>query len=212
MNETQKNQIWQIAEVFRGSKNSTSLNDIIRLAQKDLFKDLVKEEFQNENFVKSIKFEWHCTAQDDSVEYINGKVTIDKDKLVDERDLFRGRPNNIDYGDGRSVFVDVRPGFPSEEATEVEMECYGGIRYFRDGAVDPFKRAEDFIENFYSTARLLQLKVWWDAIPHEATPKLAAVYQWSDGVVKVAIGGATSFEQPPFTFAEVAEEIAILAA
>ena len=52
MNETLKTQIWQIAEVFRGSKNSTSLNDIDRLAQKDLFKSLVKEEFQNEHFLK----------------------------------------------------------------------------------------------------------------------------------------------------------------
>jgi hypothetical protein len=212
MNETQKNQIWQIAEVFRGSKSSASLNDIIRLTQKDLFKDLVQEEFQNESFVKSVKFEWHCTAQDDSVEYINGKIVIDKDKLKDERDLFMIRPSFIDYGDGRSFFVDVRPDFLSEEATEAELECYGGIRYFRDGTVDPFKKAEDFIENFYSTARLLQMKVWWDTFPHETTPKLAAVYQWSEGVVKTAIAGQTTFEQPPFTFAEITEEIASLAA
>lgn len=212
MNETLKTQIWQIAEVFRGSKNSTSLNDIVRLAQKDLFQSLVKEEFQNENFLKSIKFEWHCTAQDESVEYVTGKIVIDKEKAAGNDFFIRHDLSNIDYKDGRSVFINVRPTPASEESAEVEFECYGGIRYFRDGATDPFVVAERFIENSYSTARLLQMKVWWDTFPHETTPKLAAVYQWSDGVVKTAISGSTEFAEPPFLFNEIVEEIATLAA
>lgn len=67
--------------------------------------------------------------------------------------------------------------------------------------------AEQHIGSFFSTARLLQMKVWWDAFPHEATPKLVAVYQWADAVTRAAVGGTTGFGAPPYSFAEVAQEV-----
>jgi len=66
--------------------------------------------------------------------------------------------------------------------------------------------AERFIERHFSTARLLQLKVWWDTFPHDTTPKLAATFQWTDGVTRSAVSGSLDFPAPPFTFQELAEE------
>lgn len=68
------------------------------------------------------------------------------------------------------------------------------------------KLAEDHIGKHFSTARLLQAKVWWDSIPHEQTPKLAALFAWATGVTVQAVQGATTFAEPPFTFEEIAVE------
>jgi hypothetical protein len=72
---------------------------------------------------------------------------------------------------------------------------------------NPIDLAEQHIGKHFSTPRLLQMKVWWDTFPHEATPKLAATYGWTDTVTRAAIGGVTEFPDPPFTFAEIAQEI-----
>jgi hypothetical protein len=71
----------------------------------------------------------------------------------------------------------------------------------------PIDLAETHIGKFFSTPRLLQMKVWWDTFPHEVTPKLAATYQWTDTVTRSAIAGETEFPDPPHTFQSIAEEI-----
>lgn len=71
----------------------------------------------------------------------------------------------------------------------------------------PIDLAEQWIYRFFSTGRLLQMKVWWDTFPHEDTPKLAAIYQWSDSVTRMAaIEGETIFPEPPYDFQEVTQE------
>jgi hypothetical protein len=72
---------------------------------------------------------------------------------------------------------------------------------------DPMDLVEKHIEKFFSTARLLQMKVWWDTFPHEATPKLAQTYQWTDVVTRSAVAGTTEFPNPPHTFQAIAEEV-----
>jgi hypothetical protein len=74
--------------------------------------------------------------------------------------------------------------------------------------------AEQFINGQFSTTQLLQMKTWWDAIPHNATPKLSAVYQWIEDVTKKAITTTTSYElssikenSTPFTFIDLSQEI-----
>jgi hypothetical protein len=74
-------------------------------------------------------------------------------------------------------------------------------------------KAELFINNFYSPTRLLQMKTWWDEIPHQMTPKLSATYVWIENVTKFAITSEnldqTNLQnfQPPFTFVDVSQEI-----
>ncbi len=73
-------------------------------------------------------------------------------------------------------------------------------------AVDTIALAEQFIEGFVNTGRLLQCKVWLDLIPHANTPKLISLFQWTATVTGIAITGGTVFPQPPVTFIEVAQE------
>lgn len=238
MTETQKKELWQLAEVFRGTKASGNINDIVRRIIIDKLKPLVKEQYQNTNFIKNLDFNWQSTAQDDSVEYIQGTFEIDKSKLnflrvptedsyithsdgtqiLDESKLVETElldsaylqlPTVIDYNDGRSIFLDIKDFFGLSGDSK-KFESFGGIRYFKDGNIPPIEQAEQHIENYYSVARLLQMKVWWDAIPHESTPKLAAVYQWTADVTTAAIAGQTTFTQPPFTFDDITQEIASL--
>jgi hypothetical protein len=74
-------------------------------------------------------------------------------------------------------------------------------------------KAELFINNFYSPTRLLQMKTWWDEIPHQFTPKLSATYTWIEQVTKFVITSEVFDEtnlqniQPPFTFVDVSQEI-----
>jgi hypothetical protein len=210
MTETQKKELWQIAEVFRGTKASGNINDIIRVVLKEQLKDIIKPEYQNTEFVKNVNFKWQSTAPDNSVEYVEGSFQLNKNELINEDEsLFNLRPNFVDYGDGRLIFIDLRDfPFLDNESSVKEIECNGGIRYFKDGYISPITLAEQYIENYFSVARLLQMKVWWDEIPHENTPKLAAVYQWTASVTGAAIAGQTTFNEPPHTFDEITEEIA----
>lgn len=211
MNQALKNQVWQIAEVFRGTKAAANINDIVFIIQKDIFKQLVKEEYQQQNFLKSIDFQWQSTAPDNSVEYVQGSFKIDKDKLANDSLLTSILLTHLNYNDGRSIFFNNMQSFDlNSEATEKEFEFIGGIRYFRDGYVSPVTLAEQHIENYFSVARLLQMKVWWDEIPHTSTPKLAAVYQWTADTTNAAIAGQTTFTVPPYTFEEITQEIASL--
>ena len=73
-------------------------------------------------------------------------------------------------------------------------------------AVDCLARAETHIESFFSTARLLQCKVWLDVLSRETTPKLNSLFAWTATVTGMAIQSQTAFPLPPVTFVEVAQE------
>ena len=70
-----------------------------------------------------------------------------------------------------------------------------------------YKAAEAWINKFFTASQLLQFKVWWDAYPHEATPKLGAISVWQTGVTKKAFEGSNEFDPAPYTFDEVANEV-----
>lgn len=213
MTETQKKELWQIAEIFRGTKGSGNINDIVLEIIKNNFKPLIKEEYQNTNFTNNIDFRWQSTAPDNSVEYVQGTIEIDRNKLANNIIPFTPFTdfNRIDYGDGRIIFINLIPIFDIDQESPVQkFEGFGGIRYFKDGYISPLTLAEQHIENYFSVARLLQMKVWWDEIPHTSTPKLAAVYQWTADTTNSAIGGQTTFTPPPYTFDEITQEIASL--
>jgi len=78
-------------------------------------------------------------------------------------------------------------------------------------AVDTLAAAEAWVANYFSTSRLLQMKVWLDTFPAEDAPKLRAVYDWTSAITIQAAQGQTIFNQPPHTFEElVAEAMGIL--
>jgi hypothetical protein len=104
--------------------------------------------------------------------------------------------------EGDPVVGNPLPEGAYSEEREVFTDEDGG-RYI---AKDPLAEAEKWIAKHFTTARLLQMKVWWDELPHEDTPKLAAVYQWANGVTLAAAGGATDFDAPPHTFEELVAE------
>ena len=72
--------------------------------------------------------------------------------------------------------------------------------------VNPLALAEAHVANHFSTARLLQMKVWWDTFPAEDVPKLAAVFNWTGGITIQAAQGNTNFAAPPHTFEELLAE------
>lgn len=72
--------------------------------------------------------------------------------------------------------------------------------------VNPLDAAEAHIAAFFSTPRLLQMKVWWDTFPPEDVPKLAAVFDWTTGITVQAAQGNTDFTAPPHTFDELLVE------
>jgi hypothetical protein len=92
--------------------------------------------------------------------------------------------------------VQPSPAFPEIDATPAQL--------------DYVMLAEQYIHRFFSVAKLLQLKVWWDTFPHEETPKLVDTYQWVDGVTRAALSGSQDFAPPPHKFAEIAVEITSL--
>jgi hypothetical protein len=67
--------------------------------------------------------------------------------------------------------------------------------------------AESHIASYFTTARLLQMKVWWDLLPRDQTPILNAVYNWISDVTIQAVEGKKVFDNPPNTFDEVIKEI-----
>lgn len=75
-----------------------------------------------------------------------------------------------------------------------------------EAPIDPLAAAEAHIAEHFSTARLLQLKLWWDEMSHNEAPKLMATYEWIDAITVSAAGGATVFPAPPHTFEELVVE------
>ena len=67
--------------------------------------------------------------------------------------------------------------------------------------------AERYISGYFTNMQLLQMKNWWDTIPHDYTPKLSAAYIWTDDVSKTALSGGNIFPLPPFVFTDIAVEI-----
>lgn len=70
----------------------------------------------------------------------------------------------------------------------------------------PLALAEAHVASHFSTARLLQMKVWYDTFPVEDVPKLAAVFNWTGGITIQAAQGNTNFAAPPHTFEELLAE------
>jgi len=110
-----------------------------------------------------------------------------------------------------ALYREVVPEEISDDALVAECEAVLA-EHSAAALTDPIEAAEAHIGKNFSTAKLLKMKVWWDGIPHEVTPKLAAVFAWQDGVTLSAVSGATAFADPPFTFVEVAQEAAAVAA
>jgi hypothetical protein len=97
-------------------------------------------------------------------------------------------------------------------AALAEADYQSWIGWLGDPAPEPspLDLAEAHVGRYFSVARLLQMKVWWDTFSHESTPKLAAVYQWTNGVTVAAAQGETEFPAPPHNFEElIAEAIAL---
>jgi len=107
---------------------------------------------------------------------------------------------------GEQIAGNPLPEGAYSEEREVFTDEDGG-RYI---AKDPLVEGEAWIAKYFSTARLLQMKVWWDAFPHEDTPKLAAAYEWANGITVAAAGGATTFAASPHTFEELVAECVAL--
>lgn len=67
--------------------------------------------------------------------------------------------------------------------------------------------AEEHVSQYFSSMRLLQMKVWLDAASEDVSiPKLAAVNAWLTSVTARAFQGDTNFDVPPHTFEEVLAE------
>jgi hypothetical protein len=115
---------------------------------------------------------------------------------------FQTSTNNV----GETVVGNPLPEGVYTEEREVFADEDGG-RYI---AKDPLAEAEKWIAKNFTIARLLQMKVWWDELPHENTPKLSAVYQWTNSVTGAAFGGVTNFDPPPHTFQELVAECVAL--
>ena len=72
--------------------------------------------------------------------------------------------------------------------------------------IDYILNAEEFIKSYFSTAKLLQCKVWFDLIPHASTPKLVSLFQWTSTVTGLSLQNINTFPACPVTFIEVAQE------
>lgn len=68
------------------------------------------------------------------------------------------------------------------------------------------QKAEAWIASSFSIFQLLQMKDWWDTIPHENLPKLSAVYVWIRTVTQLAANTEEVFPPSPYTFEEVFAE------
>jgi hypothetical protein len=96
-----------------------------------------------------------------------------------------------------------------EGAYSEEREVFTDGDAGRYIAKDPLAEAERWIARHFTTARLLQMKVWWDMLGQSA-PKLAASYGWANAITASAAGGATTFAPAPHTFEELVAECVAL--
>jgi len=71
----------------------------------------------------------------------------------------------------------------------------------------PLQLAEQWVANSFSSYQLLQMKDWWDNIPHENVPKLSAVYSWIRNITQLAALNTTEFPNTPHPFEEIIGEV-----
>lgn len=102
-----------------------------------------------------------------------------------------------------ALYREVVPEDVTDEM--LAAEC-AAVRAEASPELSPIEAAESHIARHFSTAKLLQMKVWWDAIPHGLTPMLGASYAWVAGVTAAAVGGVSVFDDPPFSFSQIAQE------
>jgi len=74
-------------------------------------------------------------------------------------------------------------------------------------APNPIVLAEAWVRKFFTDVQLLKMAMWVQQKGTGAGQKLSSVYEWEEGVSLAAIGGAVTYEDAPFTFAEVATEV-----
>lgn len=108
---------------------------------------------------------------------------------------------------GETIERNPLPSGAYTEEREVFVGDDGGLYI----AKDPLTEAERWIAKHFSTARLLQMKVWWDDLPHEDTPKLADVFNWTANITAMAAGGSTDFAPPPHDFSALVQECVLAA-
>jgi len=104
--------------------------------------------------------------------------------------------------DGEQITGNPLPEGAYSEEREVFTDTDGG-RYITK---NPLIAGEAWIAAHFSTARLLQMKVWLDTLPAEDTPKLRAVYDWTSTITIQAAQGQTAFSEPPHSFEELVAE------
>ncbi len=141
-------------------------------------------------------------------------IRLERDQLLKETDWVLSPDlnisNKIEWFSYRQQLRDLPETFATPE--EVVWPEKPTVIPNAENENNLFK-AELFINNFYSPTRLLQMKTWWDEIPHQFTPKLSATYTWIEQVTKFVITSEVFDEtnlqnfQPPFTFVDISQEI-----
>jgi len=106
--------------------------------------------------------------------------------------------------EAETVFPQSEFTYLQSDTAEIGWVVIGGV--LQPAPEDFLKEAEEHIKKSFSTAQLLQAKVWLDIIPHEATPKLMSLFQWTGQVTGASIQGSRKFDEPQVTFKEVAME------
>ena len=110
----------------------------------------------------------------------------------------------------RDKMMNLDPDFAPDFEAMSDVDHDQWLEWIKAGetpvVVDPLAAAESYVARYYSTPRLLQMKVWWDTFPHDDVPKLAAVYEWTNAITIQAAQGQTTFTEPPHTFEELVAE------
>ena len=106
--------------------------------------------------------------------------------------------------DGNSIAKNPLPDGAYSEEKNILINADGGLCI----EVNPVTEAEKVVSQNFTTLQLLQMKIWWDEIPHDSVLKLKSVNDWVSGITKSAIQGNTQFTNPPHSFQEILEECA----
>jgi hypothetical protein len=107
-------------------------------------------------------------------------------------------------GDGNSISKNPLPDGSYSEEKNIIINSDGEMRI----EINPITEAEKIVGQNFTTLQLLQMKIWWDEIPHDSVPKLKSVNDWVSSITKSAIQGNTEFTNPPHSFQEILEECA----
>jgi hypothetical protein len=103
---------------------------------------------------------------------------------------------------GEQIVNNPLPDGAYSEEKEVLVDKDGGLYVTKN----PIAEGEKWVSKYFTTIQLLQMKVWMDAIPASETPKLKATYDWISTVSLSAIKGQTEFQEPTYSFEDVANE------